>query len=266
MTQHLLDAMGMYRSTYSIEELTRFQNVTVPYTYDKDTDTAQPQEWPALGNFEVGGGVRSCVTDLLKYGQVYVNNGKCGDKEIVSPQGLARMLQPFYQYDRKTSYAFALSVTPDHGGVTLIEHGGSQPGVASNFGFVPEKDLVVAVLTNTSGASANSLWLGAVNTALGLPLDMPRSQEPEYEASQAELERVVGTYRSAEGGKLRVFLDAGQLMVETDGQQFPARLSDAQTAVFVRNTPRTVKFFFDEDADFAWAAFIGKRMLQRAAE
>jgi hypothetical protein len=31
--------------------------------------------------------------------------------------------------------------------MTLIEHGGSQPGVSSNFGFVPEGKIVVSVLT-----------------------------------------------------------------------------------------------------------------------
>lgn len=262
MTSSLLDALDMYRSTFSIEELTRFENVTVPYMYNKETGQFQEQAWPALGNFEVGGGVRSCVTDLLKYGEVFVNGGKRGDKTIVSEAGLVRMAEPVYQYGRKTWYGAALSITPEHGGVTLIEHGGSQAGVAANFGFVPEHGLVVAVLTNTSGVSANLLWLGAVNTALGLPLDLPRSEEPQYEATAAERERILGSYATAEGGNLCVFEQADQLFVELDGQQFPARMSSPETAVYTNNIPRPIKFYF-QGHDPAWAVFSGLRMLQR---
>ncbi len=263
MTSNLLDALGMYRSTYSIEELTRFENVTVPYMFDKASGQFRAQEWPALGNFEVGGGVRSCVTDLLKYGQVFVNGGKVGDKTIVSRQGLERMVMPIYQYGRKTWYGAALSITPDHGGVTLVEHGGSQPGVAANFGFVPERGLVVAVLTNTSGVSANLLWLGAVNTALGLPLDMPRSEEPAYEATAAERQRILGTYTSAEGGYLRVFEQEGELFVEVEGEEFPARMSGPAAAVYTNKIPRPLKFYL-RGSEPAWAVFSGLRMLRRA--
>lgn len=263
MTTHVLDALGMYRSTYSIEELTRFDNVTVPYLYDKTSGQFQAQPWPALGNFEVGGGVRSCVTDLLKYGQVFINGGQVGDRTIVSRQGLARMTKPLYQYGRKTWYGAALSITPDHAGVTLVEHGGSQPGVAANFGFVPEKGLVVAVLTNTSGVSASLLWLGAVNTALGLPLDMPRSEEPEYRATAAERQRILGIYTSAEGGYLRVFEQDGELFVETEGECFPARMSGPNTAVYTNKIPRPLKFYL-QGSQTAWAVFSGLRMLRRA--
>lgn len=263
MTPNLLDALEMYRSTFSIEELTRFQNVTVPYMYDKKAGEYQEQAWPALGNFEVGGGVRSCVTDLLKYGEVFVNGGKRGERTIVSQAALAAMADPFYQYGRKTWYGAALSITPDHGGVTLVEHGGSQAGVAANFGFVPEHGLVVAVLTNTSGVSANLLWLGAVNAALGLPLDLPRSEEPIYKATNTERKRILGTYTSAEGGKLRTFEQDGELFVELDGQEFPARMSGPTRAVYTNNTPRPLKFYFKGEADQAWAVFSGLRMLTR---
>lgn len=256
MDEHLLYALKMYRSTYSIEELTRFKNVTVPYMW-KDGQW-QEQAWPSLGNFEVGGGVRSCVTDLLHYGEVYVNGGS-----LVSEESIKQMRTPIIQIDRNTWYGFALSITPNHGGMTLVEHGGSQPGVAANFGFVPEQGLVVAVLTNTSGVSAKTIWLGAANTALGLPVDMPRSIEPEYDMPAGEVESIVGTYQAAEGGKIEVICREGKLLVETEGEQFPARASGRDTIVFEAKSPRVVKFHLDDQGK-AWAAFVGLRMLQRA--
>jgi len=49
MTSNILDALEMYRSTYSIEELTRFKDVTVPYIYNKQTGEFEERPWPALG-------------------------------------------------------------------------------------------------------------------------------------------------------------------------------------------------------------------------
>lgn len=263
MATRLLNPLAMYRTTFSIEELERFQNVTVPYMYDKNAGEFQAQAWPALGNFEVGGGVRSCVSDLLHYGQVYINSGCRGQESLVSPRGLAEMRKPIYRYGRKTWYGSALSITPDHAGITLVEHGGSQPGVAANFGFVPEHGLVVAVLTNTSGVSANLLWLGAVNKALGLPLDLPRSEEPAYAAKAEEEERILGNYRTAEGGNLDVFTEAGRLFVKVDGEVYAARMSGPQTAVYIHNVPKPLKFYF-KGQEPAWAVFSGLRMLRRA--
>lgn len=264
MTQHVLDALGMYRSTYSIEELTRFQNVTVPYQWNRQAENWDAKEWPALGNFEVGGGVRSCVRDLLKYGQVYASGGQYNGEQIVSAQGINAMRRPMYRSGRKTWYCFALQVTPDHHGYTLVEHGGNQVGVASTFGFVPETGTVVAVLTNTSGASASALWLGAMNTALGLPLDTPRSVEPEYSPTAQEVQRVLGTYRAAEGGWITVKQESGQLEVETQEGTHAARMSSANTLVFTFKIPRVVRFYFRNHEPQAWAALSGSRMLQRA--
>ncbi|MGI6344342.1 MAG: serine hydrolase [Bacillota bacterium] len=267
MTQNVLDALDMHRSTYSIEELTRFPNVTVPYIWNTADSDWQVTAWPALGNFEVGGGVRSNVRDLLKYGSVFVDGGKYQGRAIVSGRGIAMMRQPMYRSGRKTWYCFALQATPDHWGYTLVEHGGSQPGVASNFGFVPEQGLVVAVLTNTSGASASLLWLGAVNTALGLPLDRPRSIEPEYTPNAAEIARILGTYRAAEGGRITVRQgEDGQLLVADASGEYPARMSGATTLTFTFKIPRVVRFYFRDGESAAWAALAGSRMLQRAAE
>ncbi len=264
MTEHLLDALGMYRSTYSIEELTRFQDVTVPYLWNQQTEEWDAKEWPALGNFEVGGGVRSCVRDLLKYGQVYASGGQYNGEQIVSPQSINAMRRPMYRSGRKTWYCFALQVTPDHHGYTLVEHGGSQVGVASNFGFVPEADTVVVVLTNTSGASASALWIAAMNTALGLPLDSQRSVEPEYDPTAEEIASILGTYRAAEGGWIRVKQESAQLVVENQEGTHVARMSGPNTLVFNFKIPRVVRFYSREGEQQAWAALSGSRMLQRA--
>ena len=45
------------------------------YSYNSKTKTHDKQNWPVLGTYEVGGGVRSCVLDPMKYGQIYLRGG-----------------------------------------------------------------------------------------------------------------------------------------------------------------------------------------------
>lgn len=262
ITEQILDPLGMVRSTFSLEEVEKFQNVSVPYVYHRELDRWRKVPWPKLGNYEVGGGVRSNVLDLLKYGQLYLGHRTMADKCLISDEQIGKMSKPVHPIDRNSYYGYALRVTPDYSNLTLVEHGGGQPGVSSNFGFVPEKGLVVAVLTNVTGVSAGDLWLATVNVALGLPLEQKRSVEPIYDASREELEKFMGTYQSAEGSKIKIFAEGEAFKVESDGQVFDLRSSGKHTLAIVKND-KPITFFFGDDGE-PWAAFFGMRMLQRA--
>ena len=267
MTERVLDQLGMKRSTYSLKEIEKFTNVSVPYIYKEEEDELETPPWPDLGTYEVGGGVRSNVLDLMKYGQVYLNDGVVDGKQIINSDYLRSMRQPVHRVGRKSHYGFALRTTSEYGGVTLVEHGGGQPGVSSNFGFVPEKGITAAVLTNVSGAPAGNIWLAAVNTLLGLPLDKQRSTEPHYDASEEDLKKFIGVYRSKEGGKVRVFKDDDGIKAEARGDVYPVRASDERTLVVENDQPGDfpLTFFFDEE-DEAWAVFAGSRMLKKVPQ
>lgn len=116
-------------------------------------------------------------------------------------------------------------------------------------------------MTNVSAASVGDLWLAAVNTSLGLPIDLKRSEEPYYNASLDDLRRFEGHYQSAEGGNLTIALKEGIPTAEADGQQFDLRVSDPQTLV-IKEKERPIRFYFEGDQP-AWAALFGSRMLTR---
>jgi CubicO group peptidase (beta-lactamase class C family) len=104
------------------------RKVAVPYEFNKSTGTYEKRDWPTLGNYEVGGGIRSTVGDLLKYGEQFV----C-EYPIVSKDQLQSMWQPYVRVYEDTFYGYALTTTPDVNKLTLVEHGGGQPGVSSYF-------------------------------------------------------------------------------------------------------------------------------------
>jgi CubicO group peptidase (beta-lactamase class C family) len=256
ITTRFLDRLDMVRSTFSIEELMKFENVTVPYTFNKMNDHYESHKWPSLGNYEVGGGIRSNVLDLLKYGQIYLNEKNSPIKHDV----LSRMWTPAYQILPQTFYGYALMMTP-YQGVTLVEHSGGQPGVSSNFGFIPEKELAVAVLTNASGAPAGDIWLAAVNNVLGLPLEQKAGVEPDYGMSELESEKFIGIYESDEGGRLEIKKNGNELTAWIEEESFKLRAADERTLV-IKESEWPIPFYFDE-RNMPWAVFFGMRMLRK---
>ncbi|MGE8203812.1 serine hydrolase domain-containing protein [Heyndrickxia sp. NPDC080065] len=255
ITEELLYPLQMHRSTLSIEEISKLDDVSTPYVYNPEKERYEKQCWPTLGNYEVGGGIRSNVLDLLKYGGLYVNQGEV----FISKKQLEKMWQPYVQINRNSFYGYALEITPKYHGVTLVEHSGGQPGVSSNFGFIPEQKLVVAVLTNTSEVPAKDIWLELVNTALGLPIEEKRSVEPTLELTEERKQGFVGTYQSNEGTCLQIVFENGSLKAKIENKVFSLRASDKSTLV-ITDYEKPIRFYFNQKNE-TWAAFFGLRML-----
>jgi hypothetical protein len=172
------------------------------------------------------------------------------------------MWEPVIKVGRDTYYGYALNVTPNYSGeYTVVQHGGGQPGVSSNFGFIPEKKLVVTVLTNVGGVGAGEIWLAAVNTTLGLPVEYKHTEEPYFEMSLDDLKKFEGLYSSQEGGAVSIYLEKEKLFANIEGQIFELRASGPETLVITQNE-KPIRFFFDQKKK-PWALFNGSRMLRR---
>jgi CubicO group peptidase (beta-lactamase class C family) len=264
ITEQLLNPLQMYRSTFSIEELNKLDDVSTPYVYDQEKGQYQKQPWPLLGNYEVGGGIRSNVLDLVKYGEFYVDHGVIQGKSVISKGPLEKMWKPYFQLDRNSYYGYAMKVTPDYHGVTLVEHGGGQPGVSSNFGFVPEQNLIAAVLTNVSNVSASDIWVEAINTALGIPLKEKLGIEPYFELTDEEKRKHVGTYQSKEGTRLQIIIENDCLKAKIENETFPLKTGENNTLIMT-NSGKQIRFYFNEKNE-SWAAFLGMRMLLKVED
>ncbi|CAM3296048.1 hypothetical protein FITA111629_15055 [Filibacter tadaridae] len=156
-----------------------------------------------------------------------------------------------------------MKTTPNYSGVTLVEHGGGQKGVSSNFGFIPEMGIVAVVLTNLGDVSADAIWLAAINATLNISIDRKRSVEPHYEINKTQLQRMIGTYKSDEGEKVEIKQGNQTITATVANKTYNLRASNEKTLVMLP-TEKPIRFFFDEE-NKAWALFIGLRMLVKCA-
>ncbi len=258
ITQVILEPLQMQRSTLNDNMLGTLGNLSTPYMYHGDSKRHSAETWPKLNNYVVGGGVRSCLSDLMKYGEAYI-----GLRYIASPLATRAMYSQGLSVLKNTSYGFGLRYTPAHGEVTVVEHGGGQVGVSSHFGFAPEAGLVVAVLANVTNVSAARIWLAALNTALDLPLEFSTTEElPHHFAGH--LSAYVGTYTSAEGGKVTVMESGDKLAVETEGMRHELTYAGGSTFFFRYRGQRVLRFFLNSTGE-AWSVLFGLRMLRREA-
>ena len=263
----ILAPLRMDRSTYDLDQLAKWANVTTLYNRAPGNGDLAPQPWPELGTYHVGGGIRSTVLDLLRYGDMYWAGGLApAGGRVVSEAAVLRMRAPVYPVAPGSYYCYAQQITPAHHGVTLVGHGGSLPGVSSRWGYVPERNLSAVVLTNVAGVPAELIWQGLVNVALGLPVDAQRCRpEPTFPVPGSQLDLLTGEYRSDEGGRVVIERSGEGLQAVMDGKVFPLRTTAPDVAGYEhQGQERQVRFMLRGQGEAAWAVFSGLRVFRRA--
>ncbi|MCD8509040.1 MAG: beta-lactamase family protein [Bacillus sp. (in: Bacteria)] len=258
ITEEILNPLEMYRSTYSLEEINKYTDVSIPYDINSESQLEEKQ-WPLLGNYEVGGGIRSSVTDLLKYGNLYINEGriKNGNK-LISGETTKKMWRTPFSIIDDHGYGYGFQVTRNYHHNTIVEHGGGQPGVSSNFGFIYEKDLVVSVLTNVSNVSAKDLWLAAVNTALNFPIEEKRIKLKARPLNIDTFQEFIGVYDCKEGSVASLYIHDKSPVVEIGGTIFSLK-SGMKDMLIIETTDSPLQFF--RKGGKVWAMLLGTRML-----
>ena len=145
----------------------------------------------------------------------------------ISDELLQEMQSPLVWCGPDSSYGYGLTVTPNwQGGLTIVGHSGGLKGVSSHIGFIPELRVGAVVLSNLEDQPADLIWQGAINTVLDLPVDRPRYQPETSEVATADVDALLGEYRSGEPwGRLLVERSAAGGLQVRKGEK--AELHDA---------------------------------------
>ncbi|MFC7364976.1 MULTISPECIES: serine hydrolase domain-containing protein [Bhargavaea] len=210
--ERIVRPAGMKRTSFTPPGQGEETNTAVQYT-----EKLLPVDWPSLGNYAVGGGIRSTVNDLLVYGRLYTD--RAFRESVIGNVDTAAMQEPVATVDGTTFYGHGLMVTSDFGGNVLIHHGGGQPGVSSSFGFLPDQGITVSVLTNRTVVSAEKLMKGAIYTALGRSPEESMVRLPEIPVSSDKLKTFTGHYRNDEDPDgFRIDASERGLVMRSDGR------------------------------------------------
>ena len=170
---HIMKPLGMNESAGTYERLKNKKNVASPHADIKGKLT--PLKAFDLGVGEAAGGINASISDMAKWVQMHINNGVYGKKKLVSRGNHNFMWTPQtnrnFNPTSKTRYRTHLNAyglgwgIKDMKGNMVYSHTGGLPGMLSKVLIVPEMELGIIVLTNTSDGGG-ALFSAVTNTIL----------------------------------------------------------------------------------------------------
>jgi CubicO group peptidase (beta-lactamase class C family) len=271
LEEEFLRPAGMTSTTFDPGVLFRQPEVTTLYTprwAGRRHSLVPSEEWWDLGCLRGAGGLRTNMTDLLRYLQIFISGGRVGRERIVSARSVAEMLRPRVPIGHEIHYGYGISVRPDYHGMLLVSHGGDLKGVGALIAAVPRKQVAGAVLSNADGAPVGPLLAAALNRALGLPAESPFEEMPKPLSKPEPTRPFTGLYGSGEGVWAEVRSRKDHLCLDFRGIEEVAknlRLRSAGGAEFLmpyRGEPASVRFLRDTSGRVE-AMFLGWRVVRR---
>jgi CubicO group peptidase (beta-lactamase class C family) len=225
--KHLFEPAGMTRSSYCSE-----QRITPGKVkgYQLGPDGLRHKDWIVHSHPYAAGSLCSSAQDLVRWTRA-LHSGR-----ILGEEGYREMVTGGELNDgTRLRYAAGLSLTPI-GGHGAIHHGGGIPGFLTNLAYLPEEELTVAVLVNTSGPVAPAgITAQIVEALLG---ERPLETRP----FAGDAERYAGEYEGVgRGGSLRatvVATDDGLAIRTGPGDGDPQPLVYLGDETFARGNAR----------------------------
>src|SRR5437899_1796972 len=200
--QRLFEPLGMSHTSWRDDHTRIVKGRAMAYDEEKDGfHTDMPFE-KVHGN----GGLLTTVGDLLKWNENFTAP-KVGDRAFVDEEQ-----QPGRFNDgRAHGYALGLMIRSSKG-VRIVEHSGSTAGYQAHLIRYPDQHVSVAVLCNSSSATA-SQYAHSVGEVL-LP-EKGVGSRPLFPLKQAEIDATAGVFRETSTGMtLTLAADKDELPVE----------------------------------------------------
>jgi CubicO group peptidase (beta-lactamase class C family) len=156
----LFAPLGMNNSNFSVEDSQKTDDFSLPYSKRNEKITSVP--FRKIDVIGPAGSINSSVNDMAKWLLLNLNNGKIGDKTIISEANLTLMHTPqmvmggSLNVDEEFLYtAYGMGWMIDsYRGHPVVFHGGGIDGFISFVTFLPRDNAGIVVLTNSdSGGS-----------------------------------------------------------------------------------------------------------------
>ena len=213
---NILAPLGMSRSGCGFEW--QDDNVSRLYQHRNGVLCGDWSFYDAASALPGGGAMKSTLSDMKKYVGMYLNLGRSvNGVRLLSSAGIRRMARPRMTCELNQTYGLGLMIKP-LADLTVVEHGGDMPGIASHMAFSHETGVGVVVLCNTSKVTVSAISDLAMLLVSGREtVPYPPAPPTPVEWDSALMEQVCGLYRSGEGNTIRITPTEGGFAVDLDG-------------------------------------------------
>ena len=264
LEKHIFRPLGMERSNISFIRNSQDENAAVLYSQNTDGS------WRADRDYENdafvlhgGGALKSTLGDMLKYVAMYLNEGRgANGNRIIDRYSVQEMCKPRQYMKPGVYYGYGLE-TKQLGDMTVLEHGGSLPGVSSNLSFCPQAGIGVIVLCNTMDVPAYAIGDAVMRACCGLPVLEERTAHQPYQWTEEECRQLAGAYVSGEGDSFALEEQNGGLSMKMNGKEVSLQpVYPWQGMVRKKYTDVYLTAVRDEDGN-VFAAHYGSRIFPK---
>jgi CubicO group peptidase (beta-lactamase class C family) len=223
LEKHILAPLGMDRSGCSFIVPARDINASILYSYEKDGTLRADRDYHNDAFVLNGGGaMKSTPADMAKYICMYLNRGTgLSGNQIVSPSSIYEMCRPRQYMSPHVDYGYGIERMTS-GLFYMYGHGGSLPGVSSEFLWSDDLDAGVIILCNTMDVSTGFLAKAALRLYCGGKAEEDRPVYPPYVWDKQFLEKISGTYASGEGDTFELYRNGTLPGMRLNGKEIDA--------------------------------------------
>lgn len=229
LEEYVFKPCDLHLTHFHIEEYGDDAELTTCYEKHESTDKVtvyRVQDWWDAPPMRATGFLKSTAADLLQYSKLFIYQGVVDGVRILSEDSVKQMTSPHMKMDPLYDYGYGFGMPRQYFGKKLLEHGGSLQSVSAKFGIIPEDNLSVIVLANTSGFAATRVMYGLLNTYYGRDLDDYPFDLDAYDLSDDVKERYLGHYASGEGMDVKFVKENDGIQFYYKDEPYPVRFLD----------------------------------------
>lgn len=218
--ERLFAPVGMTRSNTSTLDSQKSDDFARPH------ENGREAEFYVYQKFGVGpnGAVNSCVEDMLKYLEMWLDSGMANGRRIISKVQMAELGKPVTVVNATSSYAPGWRVG-SYRGHFQISHGGAITGFRAHAVLLPEKKAAIVAMINSEESLAEVLADTLADRVLelapedhlGKALERTRSNRSARAPAPSKWPAAyAGAYEHPAYGRIRVEMDGGELKARFD--------------------------------------------------
>lgn len=245
MTEEIFQPLGMRSTTF---------RPTVAMTYPLAVGHQTKQgEKPAVvrplaqdARLYPAGTMYSSLNDMARFVTAFLNGGKIDGKQILAPAVIEKMSAPRARQlsaADDSSYGYGL-FTNTRRGVRVFWHDGSMTGYVASMLFVPEQKFAVIILGNTNNVVLSKTQEKAMETMLSLKPKEASESKTILPMTEAEMQKVVGTYSQPNRFKIEIFVKDGKLFIREFNQELPlTKIGENRFSFQFPNAPQPLEIY-----------------------